>query len=97
GQKCSACSRAIVDELVYDVFIERIREKVAALTVGDPSLNPNMGPVINDAALKKIVKYIEIGKSEGRLIAGGHAIDTPDSGYFLALPIFADVAPNARL
>src|SRR5277367_687422 len=49
GQKCSACSRAIVDDLVYDLFIERVRERVAALTVGDPALNPNMGPVVNDA------------------------------------------------
>src|SRR5271170_3831372 len=97
GQKCSACSRAIVDELVYDLFIERIREKVAALTVGDPALNPNMGPVVNHAALESISKYIEIGKSEGRLIAGGEAIETPEGGYYLAPTVFADIAPGARL
>src|SRR5271155_1507551 len=97
GQKCSACSRVIVDGLVYDLFIERVRERVAALTVGDPALNPNMGPVINDAALKKVLKYIEIGKSEGRLIAGGEAIETPEGGYYVAPTVFADIAPNARL
>jgi 1-pyrroline-5-carboxylate dehydrogenase len=97
GQKCSACSRAIVDELVYDLFIERVRERVATLTVGDPGLNPNMGPVVNDTALRKILSYIEIGKSEGRLIAGGGPIETPEGGYYVAPTVFADVAPDARI
>src|SRR5271155_3200492 len=48
GQKCSACSRAIVDERVYDLLIERVRERTASLSVGDPATNPNMGPVINE-------------------------------------------------
>jgi len=97
GQKCSACSRAIVDELVYDLFVERVRERVAQLTVGDPAVNPNMGPVISHTALQKILKYIEIGKAEGRLIAGGHAIETADGGYLIQPTVFADVAPNARI
>jgi 1-pyrroline-5-carboxylate dehydrogenase len=97
GQKCSACSRAIVDETVYDLFVERIRERVAELTVGDPVLNPNLGPVINSTSLQKILRYIEIGKSEGRLIAGGEAVETPDGGYFVAPTVFADVSPTARL
>ena len=65
GQKCSACSRAIVEAPVYDVFVERVREKVAKLTVGDPATNPNMGPVVNKAAMDSILGYIEIGQ-EGR-------------------------------
>ena len=73
GQKCSACSRAIVEAPVYDVFVERLRERVAKLTVGDPAANHNMGPVINKAALASMLGYIETGKKEGRLIAGGHA------------------------
>jgi 1-pyrroline-5-carboxylate dehydrogenase len=97
GQKCSACSRAIVDELVYDLFIERVKERVAALTVGDPAQNANVGPVVNDAALKSILSYIEIGKSEGRLIAGGHAVETAEGGYYVAPTVFADISPNARL
>src|SRR5271155_4535990 len=48
GQKCSACSRVIVEDAVYDVFIERVRERTASLSVGDPATNPNMGPVINE-------------------------------------------------
>jgi 1-pyrroline-5-carboxylate dehydrogenase len=97
GQKCSACSRAIVDAEVYDLFIERIVERVAKLTVGDPAENPNMGPVISAAAQRKVLNYIEIGKSEGRLIAGGEPMQGGDGGYFIPPTIFADVAPNARL
>jgi 1-pyrroline-5-carboxylate dehydrogenase len=97
GQKCSACSRAIVDQAVYDLFVERVLERTALLTVGDPATNPNMGPVVNEPALRKILGYIEIGKSEGRLVAGGDAITTPEGGYYLAPTIFADVAPDARI
>ncbi len=97
GQKCSACSRAIVDQTVYDLFLERVRERATSLTVGDPAANPNVGPVISETALRKILGYIEIGKSEGRLIAGGEAISTPEGGHYVAPTIFADIAPDARL
>ncbi len=97
GQKCSACSRAIIEAPVYDVFIERIRERVAQLTVGDPTENHNLGPVINQAALQSMLHYIEIGKKEGRLIAGGSAPKTRDDGFYLEPTVFADVAPNAVL
>src|ERR1700722_19227122 len=83
GQKCSACSRAIVEAPVYDIFVERVREKVAKLTVGDPATNPNMGPVVNKAAMDSILGYIETGKQEGRLVSGGHAVETPEGGYFI--------------
>jgi 1-pyrroline-5-carboxylate dehydrogenase len=95
GQKCSACSRAIVEAPIYDVFVERLRERVAKLTVGDPTTNPNMGPVVNKAALDSILGYIETGKKEGRLLAGGSAIKTDEGGYFLEPTVIADVAPNA--
>jgi len=98
GQKCSACSRAMIEAPLYDVFVERLRERVAALTVGDPAANHDLGPVINQAALKSILNYIEIGKKEGKLIAGGSPWRPPatsDGGYFLEPTIFADVAPNA--
>jgi len=95
GQKCSACSRAIVEEPIYDLFVERLRERVAKLTVGDPTTNPNMGPVVNKAALDSILGYIETGKKEGRLLAGGSAIKTEEGGYFLEPTVIADVAPNA--
>jgi 1-pyrroline-5-carboxylate dehydrogenase len=97
GQKCSACSRAIVEAPVYEVFTERLRERVARLTLGDPVENPNLGPVINKAALDSMLAYIETGKKEGRLIAGGHAPETADGGYFLEPTVFADIAPDAVL
>jgi len=98
GQKCSACSRAIVEAPVYDVFVERLRERVATLTLGDPVMNHNMGPVINQAALDSMLRYIEIGKTEGRLITGGSPRRPPataDAGFYLEPTVFADVAPNA--
>src|ERR1017187_3561922 len=95
GQKCSACSRAIIEAPIYDAFVERLRERVAQLTVSDPIVNPSMGPVVNKAALDLILGYIEMGKKEGRLIAGGNAIETTEGGYFLEPTVFADVAPDA--
>ncbi|MGB7547367.1 MAG: aldehyde dehydrogenase family protein, partial [Terracidiphilus sp.] len=95
GQKCSACSRAIVEAPIYDVFVERLRERVAKLTVGDPVANRNLGPVINKAALESMLGYIETGKKEGKLISGGHAVETPEGGYYLEPTVIADVAPDA--
>ena len=95
GQKCSACSRAIIEAPVYDVFVERVREKVATLTVGDPATNPNMGPVVNKAAMDSILRYIDIGKKEGRLVAGGNAVNNPEGGFFLEPTVIADIAPDA--
>jgi 1-pyrroline-5-carboxylate dehydrogenase len=95
GQKCSACSRAIIEAPLYDIFVERLRERVATLTVGDPTTNPDMGPVINQAALESMLGYIETGRKEGNLIAGGNAPTTEAGGYFLEPTIFADVPPGA--
>jgi 1-pyrroline-5-carboxylate dehydrogenase len=97
GQKCSACSRAIIEEPIYDAFVERLRERVPAIEVGDPAQNAAMGPVVSAGALKTIVDYIEIGKTEGRLVAGGNAIETPEKGYYVAPTVIADVAPDARI
>ena len=97
GQKCSACSRAIIAAPLYDVFVERLRERVPKLTVGDPMENHNLGPVINKAALDSMLKYVEIGKQEGRLIAGGNAPATAEGGFYLEPTVFADIAPTARL
>src|ERR1700761_4917329 len=97
GQKCSACSRAIVEDAVYDVFLERVRERVQALTVGDPTRNPDMGPVVNRSAMDTILSYIETGKAEGRLLVGGNAPATPEGGYYVEPTVIADVAPNSRL
>ena len=96
GQKCSACSRAIVDEAVYAEFLEKLRQKAAAIKVG-PSDDPGnyMGPVINEGAKRSILKYIEIGKKEGRLVSGGAAAG--GEGYFLEPTIITDVDSKARV
>jgi 1-pyrroline-5-carboxylate dehydrogenase len=95
GQKCSACSRAIVDEAVYDEFLSKLKAKVETLTVGpSDELNNYMGPVISRRAKESILAYIETGKKEGRLIAGGPAAG---DGYFIKPTIIADVDSKARI
>jgi 1-pyrroline-5-carboxylate dehydrogenase len=97
GQKCSACSRAIVDEKIYDVFLERLKNRVAKITVGDPTENKPMGPVVSEKAMKSILDYIEIGKKEGRLIHGGGPAKDAGDGYFIQPTVIADIAPTARI
>jgi 1-pyrroline-5-carboxylate dehydrogenase len=97
GQKCSACSRAIVAADIYDVFCDRLRERVAKIQTGDPAQNVYTGPVISEKAYRKILDYIEIGKKEGTLLNGGNAIETPEGGFYIAPTVFADVSPTARI
>jgi 1-pyrroline-5-carboxylate dehydrogenase len=96
GQKCSACSRAIVDASIYDEFLDQLTKKVESLSVG-PTEDPAnyMGPVINAGAKKSILEYIEIGKQEGRLVAGGDAMD--GDGYFVRPTVIADIEAKDRL
>ena len=96
GQKCSACSRAIVVESVYDEFLKKLVEETEKIEVGPAKDNYFVGPVINEAAKQKIMHYIEIGKSEGKLLTGGEAIKE-DEGYYIKPTIFADVDPKARI
>src|SRR5579872_611500 len=96
GQKCSACSRAIVDEAVYDQFLDKLKAEVDTLKVG-PSDQPDnyMGPVINEGAQRSILDYVEIGRKEGRLVAGGTA--GHGDGYFVEPTVIADIGPEARI
>ncbi|MFN3194756.1 MAG: L-glutamate gamma-semialdehyde dehydrogenase [Chlorobiota bacterium] len=96
GQKCSACSRAIVDESIYDEFVEKLKEKAEKIEIGDPRDDKAAGPVVSESAYNSIKEYIEIGKSEGKLILGG---DTPDAdkGYYISPTIFVDVPEDARI
>ncbi|NYF51869.1 L-glutamate gamma-semialdehyde dehydrogenase [Tunturiibacter gelidoferens] len=97
GQKCSACSRAIVAADIYDVFCDRLQERVAKIKTGDPAENVYTGPVISEKAYRKTLDYIEIGKKEGTVLNGGHAIETAEGGYYIAPTVIADVAPTARI
>lgn len=96
GQKCSACSRAIVVDAVYDAFLEKLRKAVEKIAVGAPQdPETDMGPVINARAKKSILSYITAGKKEGRLIAGGREASGP--GQFIEPTVIADVAPDSKI
>ncbi|WP_047151043.1 L-glutamate gamma-semialdehyde dehydrogenase [Aneurinibacillus tyrosinisolvens] len=96
GQKCSACSRAIIHEDVYDEVLDRVVALTKELKVGnaqDPSIYT--GPVIDESAYNKILEYIEIGSKEGRIAAGGAKAE--GNGYYIQPTVIADVAPDARV
>ena len=99
GQKCSACSRAIVDQTLNDKFLEKLQARVEKIRLGDPAQNAPAGPVINAGALKSIAGYIGVGAKEGRVIAGGRlaVLSGFDDGYFIEPTVIADIAPAARL
>ena len=95
GQKCSAGSRAIIVEKVYDQVLQKVIEKTKKLTMGDVTKPETyMGPVVDENAMKKITEYIEVGKHEGRLVAGG---GHQGPGYFIEPTVIADVDPHARI
>ena len=96
GQKCSACSRAIVHEKVYPAFVQKLAEKAREIKVG-PAMDPSsyMGPVINENAMKSILQYIEIGKKEGKLVAGGGPAE--GDGFYVQPTVIVDVDPQARI
>ena len=97
GQKCSACSRAIVDAKVYDAFLDKLKARVEKIKVGSPTDPDNyMGPVINAGSKKSIQEYIAAGLKEGgRLITGGGEASGP--GHYLEPTVIADVAPKAKI
>lgn len=96
GQKCSACSRVIVHEDVYEIVLGKVVERASKLVMTNPAeASANLGPVIDEKAYAKIQEYIEIGKQEGRLVLGG-GTGSPD-GFFIEPTIFADVDPEARI
>ena len=98
GQKCSACSRAIIDERIYDKFLERLKARVEKITVGDPTKNPGMGPVINEGSMKSILEYIEVGQKQGgRLLTGGKRDADAGDGWFVRPTVIADVKPGDRI
>jgi 1-pyrroline-5-carboxylate dehydrogenase len=96
GQKCSACSRAIVSEKVFDSFVNKLVERAKKITVG-PSDQPGnyMGPVVSATAMEGILGYIDLGKKEGKLVLGGER--APGEGYFIPPTIIAEVAPKSRI
>src|SRR5437660_2932708 len=95
GQKCSAGSRAIIVDQVYDQVLQKVIEKTKELTMGDVTQPDTIiGPVVDENAMKKISEYIEIGKGEGHLVTGG---GQHGPGYFIEPTVIADVDPHARI
>jgi len=97
GQKCSACSRAIIDGSVYDVLAAKIVERVPKLKIGDVAQHGvTFGPVINEGAMRSILDYVEKGVGEGgALLAGGKR--APGEGYVVEPTVIGDVAPDATI
>lgn len=100
GQKCSACSRLVAVEEIFDPLLERIVERSSRLRQGSTlDLGTDLGPVISESALTKILDYIELGRNEGELVLGGHrALPAGfESGYFVQPTIFTNVNSGARI
>jgi 1-pyrroline-5-carboxylate dehydrogenase len=97
GQKCSACSRLIVDEAIYERFVPLVVEKTKKLRIGDPTTaEAQIGPVVNEKAMKTIKSYIDKGTSEGGKLVAGGKVD-PANGYFVEPTVIADVDPKATI
>ena len=95
GQKCSACSRAIVHGSVYDLVLERLRDAVVSLKVGSPEdPGTQVGPVIDERARAKVLDYMKIGRHERRVLVEGQVAGP---GWYVGPTVFADVPPTARI
>ncbi|MCL4493300.1 MAG: L-glutamate gamma-semialdehyde dehydrogenase [Firmicutes bacterium] len=96
GQKCSACSRAIIVDDIYDLLLTKIVERTKKLHMGPAdNLSNDVGPVIDDKAYEKILGYIQWGKDNAKLQTGGTTLDM--DGYFIPPTIFSDVEPGSKI
>ncbi|HEY9773779.1 MAG TPA: L-glutamate gamma-semialdehyde dehydrogenase [Planktothrix sp.] len=97
GQKCSACSRAIIHQDIYDEFLKKLKARTAKIKVGAPeNRDVHMGPVASKSAYKSILEYIEVGKKEGDLLHGG-STNGHNGGFFIEPTVIASVSPKARI
>jgi aldehyde dehydrogenase (NAD+) len=102
GQRCTASSRLVVHKAVYNEFVEKLTARVKQLRIGNGlESSTEVGPVINQAAVEKIMSYIEIGKNEdkARMMCGGNQLTSGDfaNGYFIEPTVFADASPEMRI
>jgi 1-pyrroline-5-carboxylate dehydrogenase len=98
GQKCSACSRVVVVEGVYDEVVSRVADRAGKLKVGPVKDQSNwMGPVSSKSAYESIINYAEIGKTEGKTLTGGGSIEDLPRGWFIQPTVIGDVDPMARI
>ena len=98
GERCTAGSRILVERPVYDEFVRRFAERAGRIVVGDPSdERTEVGALVHPEHFAKVMSYVEIGKAEGRLVAGGGRPDGLAEGNYVAPTVFADVPPDARI
>ncbi|MCH6469819.1 5-carboxymethyl-2-hydroxymuconate semialdehyde dehydrogenase [Sinomonas terrae] len=102
GERCTAGSRILVERSIYDEFTERYAERAKNIVVGDPhDPKTQVGALVHPEHYEKVMSYVEIGKSEGRLLAGGgrpeNLPEGQEHGSYVAPTVFADVKPDARI
>lgn len=98
GQKCSACSRVVVVDKVYDEVVGRVAHRASNLRVGPTKEQENwMGPVSSKSAYESILNYVDIGKSEGKLMVGGGPLKDGQRGWFIKPTVIGEVDPMARI
>ena len=98
GERCTAGSRILVERSIYDDFVERYAERAKRIVVGDPhDPKTEVGALVHPEHYDKVMCYVEIGKGEGRLVAGGGRPEGSTTGNYVAPTVFADVAPDARI
>lgn len=98
GERCTAGSRILVEESVYEEFVERYAAQAKRVKVGLPSdPTTEVAALVHPEHYDKVMSYVEIGKSEARLVAGGGRPEGFDTGNFVEPTVFADVSPDARI
>jgi 5-carboxymethyl-2-hydroxymuconic-semialdehyde dehydrogenase len=98
GERCTAGSRILVERPVYDEFVRRFAERASRIVVGDPAdAKTEVGALVHPEHFAKVMSYVEIGRSEGRLVAGGGRPNGLAEGNYVAPTVFADVPPDARI
>ncbi|MBX3092868.1 MAG: 5-carboxymethyl-2-hydroxymuconate semialdehyde dehydrogenase [Cryobacterium sp.] len=98
GERCTAGSRILVQRSIYDRFVETYAARAKSIVVGDPhDPKTEVGALVHPEHYAKVMSYVELGKSEGRLVAGGGRPDGLDTGNYVSPTVFADVKPDARI
>jgi len=101
GQTCVCASRHIVHRNIYDEFVEKLKIKTESIRIGNPSeKTTQLGPVVSQKQLERVLSYVEIGKRDGaRLLTGGTQPIIPgcENGYFVKPTVFVDVTSDMRI
>lgn len=98
GERCTAGSRILVERSIYDEFCTRYAERAKNIVVGDPhDPKTEVGALVHPEHYAKVMSYVDVGKTEGRLLAGGSRPEGLDEGNYVSPTVFADVAPTARI